>query len=178
MITKEEIKAQQKQATKEVWLFILIAFSIVVGGIVVSMILGENLGNFIADRPSVYTTIIWIVFGLFMSTFEALYFTHEINSSFHDKINEHPLFVCIRACVLVPLWILTSWKVVLCLAVMFPFIHDGQYYLFREKLVKGTYPKGWFAQSTTSTALSTKYMTPVVRTILFALSLTGLYFFA
>lgn len=50
---------------------------------------------------------------------------------------------------------------------IFPFIHDGFMYRQRNILNDRVYPKGFWDQSTTSTAKLTKYFTPVVRTICF-----------
>jgi hypothetical protein len=54
----------------------------------------------------------------------------------------------------------------------FPFFHDGMYYLTRKK-IDGIYKKGWFDQSSTSTAKSDKLhlFDPIPRTILCVLSL-------
>lgn len=174
MVTAAEIKAQEKEATRDAIRFAIIAFSIVICGILISMMLGENLGNWIVETPWAYCMIIWIVFAFFSSTFEAMYYNHEVRSSYQDNFNEHPLFVAIRSCVLIPLWIIAGWKVALCLGVMFPFFHDGQYYRFRNKIDPTLYRKKWFSQSTTSTAFSTKYFTPVVRTSLCILAFAGL----
>jgi purine-cytosine permease-like protein len=50
---------------------------------------------------------------------------------------------------------ISKWQVVLCCICSFvskPFFKDGAYYQTRELMVKGTYPKGWFDDSNTSTA--------------------------
>lgn len=142
---------------------------------VIQMYLLDNgIGNEITEQPYYYCALIWLVFTHFSSKFEAYFFTHEIRSGFADNFNEHPMFVMIRASVLIPLWILTDWKAVLCYIFMFPFFHDGNYYRWREKIVPGTYPKKYFAQSTTSTAFSTKFMTPVVRISLAIISIVTL----
>ncbi len=137
---------------------------------------GQFIGNLIVETPAIYSTIIWIVFAMLVSKLEAFYYTHEINSGFKDNFNEHGLFTFIRACVILPLWILTSWKVALCLVIIFPFFHDGNYYRMRNKIVPGTYPRKWFSQSTTSTAWSTKFFTPVVRAVLACIGLITLFF--
>jgi len=127
------------------------------------------LNDFILNVPIIWCTLLTIAFAWLGSRFEGIYFFHAVNDE-DDGINEHPLLVLIRACFFIPIWYITSWDVVLAYCVMFPFIHDGGYYSMREKLVQGTYPKKFFAQSKTSTAFLTKYMTPVVRTILFVLA--------
>lgn len=132
---------------------------------------GRFLGNMIVETPVLYCTIIWCFFAVFSGHFEAYYYEHEVKSSFKDNYNEHPLFVAIRLCVFIPLWILTQWKTAAALFIIFPFFHDGQYYLNRNNL-SGIYPRRWFDQSKTSTAFSTKFLTPLVRTLLAFLGFT------
>jgi len=164
--------AQEKQAIKKVlksvlkWcLFVMLP---IIGGGYLS---GEPIGNYIISNEWVYCTLIWVAFTILSAHFEAHYYQHEISSSFKENFNEHPLFVGIRLCVLIPLWIISSWKVVICLICLFPFLHDGQYYTTRNNL-SGIYSKRWFAQSTTSTALTTHFFTPIARTIWFVIGLT------
>ena len=59
----------------------------------------------------------------------------------------------------------------LAASLLFPFLHDGLYYLIRNTLSKGSkpYPKGWFSSG--STARTEKIFTPAVRTVLFALGI-------
>lgn len=182
-MTPEQIKELQKQkrhANMETVYWLLGASGILLVLFVLQKYIlgGEFVGNLIVETPSIYSTIIWICFALFVSKLEAFYYTHEINSGFEDNFNEHGLFTLMRACVLIPLWILTSWKVALCLVAIFPFFHDGNYYRMRNKIVSGTYPKKWFSQSTTSTAWSTKFLTPIVRTVLAAIGIIVLYIIA
>lgn len=125
---------------------------------------GRFLGNEIVENPPVYCTIIWCFFAVFSGHFEAYYYEHESKSSFKDNYNEHPLFVAIRLCLFIPLWILTNWQIAVGLFIIFPFFHDGQYYLNRNNL-SGIYPRRWFDHSTSSTAISTKVLTPLVRTL-------------
>lgn len=56
------------------------------------------------------------------------------------------------------------------LLLAFPFFHDGWYYAERNRH-DGLYPKKFWDQSTTSTAVLTKYCTPFLRTIYFLLSI-------
>lgn len=176
-MTAHELRLANHKANKEVILWGLTGAAVLgILYILQRFILGgQFIGNMIVETPKLYCLCIWIAFILLSSIFEAFYFTHEVRSGFADNFNEHPLFVCIRACVLIPLWILTSWKIMLCYAFMFSFFHDGQYYRWRDRIVYGTYKKRWWDQSTTSTAMSTKFMTPAVRTILAVISLTVLF---
>lgn len=63
-----------------------------------------------------------------------------------------------------------NWWLI-ALPLVFPFLHDGKYYSTRNYFNRQLYTKKWFAQSTTSTAITTKIFTPVVRTILFGLGI-------
>ena len=58
-----------------------------------------------------------------------------------------------------------------CLILASPFFHDGFYYWGRHRLDNSIYKKGFWDQSTTSTALLTKFCTPTLRTIYFLTSL-------
>lgn len=178
-MTQEEALAQHKinskHATRESLTVAGIAFA-VIGLLYVLQryVLHDNIGGV----PVIWCGFVTIAFAWLSSRFEGLYFFHEIQSLEGDNINEHPLLVMIRACYFIPVWYITSWDVVLAYCAMFPFIHDGGYYSMREKLKPGTYPKKFFAQSKTSTAFLTKYMTPVVRTILFVLAVAYIIYVA
>lgn len=141
-------------------------------------VLGDMIGSLILGNAKYYCFIIWVSFALTTAKLEAYYYAHEMNSHFVDNFNEHTLFNFIRLCVWVPLWIIAGWKIALCLGAMFPFLHDGMYYVWRNRIQPGLYPKKWFDQSTTSTALSTKYMTPAVRSGIFLLAIISLIFLA
>ena len=69
------------------------------------------------------------------------------------KKNIHWLFLTIRVLVVgVVILLGFSPLMLLGIAFTFPFVHDGFYYVRREKLRPGTYPKGFTSNSTTSTA--------------------------
>jgi hypothetical protein len=59
----------------------------------------------------------------------------------------------------------------LCMALSSPFWHDGFYYSKRNDLDRNMYKKRFFDQSTSSTALLTKFCTPILRTLYFLFSL-------
>ncbi len=124
------------------------------------------LGNEIIDHAPLYCGIIWILFASFTGCFEAYYYNYASKDNSPDKPNLHFMLTLIRAIVMVPIFVLTDWKSVLCYMAIFPFFHDGSYYTQRERITPGVYPKKWFAQSTTSTAWSDKFMTSVIRIIL------------
>ena len=56
----------------------------------------------------------------------------------------------------------------------FSFLHNGMYYWSRNALDERIYTKKWFDQSSTSTAKSTNFFTPQIRTIFFIISLIAL----
>ena len=126
----------------------------------------------IIDTPAFYCAFIWVAFTLLTATFEARYYNYT--SMVDVKFDAHPLLTCMRLSVLIPLLIIAGWQSGLCYVFIFPFFHDGMYYLRRNKLNRANYPKKWFAQSVTSTAKLTKFFTPIVRTVFAILGITGL----
>lgn len=138
--------------------------------------------------------ILWIVYSIIEGKREANFWHHLIKSTdykiFKDK-DSHPLFAVQRGLMLVALslvsyLILDSILLALYLFIMncliFSFFHNGSMYLERYKMSqmvspndssKWIYRMGWWDQSTTSTAWSTKFMTPLNRTIQVILGLAG-----
>lgn len=159
-----------KEATKNALRMPLIWASVMLIILLIQVIADIYIGNEIIENPVYYCTFIWACYAWLSAKFEAYYYNYASKDP-HEKPNLHKLFTIIRFVVITPIWILTSWKALICYIALFPFFHDGSYYTTREQIFKGTYPKKWFAQSTTSTALSTKYFTPVVRTILAIISI-------
>ena len=81
------------------------------------------------------------------------YYYHEANKTSEKKKNLHGLFLIQRTTLAtIIIFLGFSPLMLLGLAFTFPFIHDGFYYIRREKLRPGTYPKGFTSNSTTSTA--------------------------
>lgn len=124
--------------------------------------------------------ISWLVFSVLEGRREALYFSYKMRASIAKqqafKKDEHILFSWQRLAVLcgmiIPMGVCLNTLIAataFCMA--FPFLHDGMYYVTRNQL-DGIYPKRWFDQSTTSTALSDrlKLFNPVTRTALFGVS--------
>jgi hypothetical protein len=138
---------------------------------VVENLTGSTLLEKVIDTPAYLCAFIWASLAIWLGEFEGRFF-HYKNQN--DKNNEHFLFVLIRACTLIPIYMLTEWKSALCIAAIFPFFHDGSYYTQRNKMDRFVYPKKWWAQSTTSTALTTRIFTPIVRTILAVVGLVTL----
>jgi hypothetical protein len=159
-----------KESTKNTLKMPLIWLAVMLVLLLIQVIGDIYIANEIVETPVYYCTFIWIAYAWLSAQFEAYYFNYAEKDN-AEKPNLHKLLTVIRFVVIIPIWILTSWKAVLCYMAIFPFFHDGSYYTTREIIFKGTYPKKWFAQSITSTALSTKFFTPVVRTILAIISI-------
>lgn len=126
--------------------------------------------------------ILWILYACLEAVREAYYYHLNCISDKPIEKNLHSLFTVQRSVVLLillfPFHIDVDFFVLTgaCFCV-FPFFHDGAFYYMRNKLNPLIYPARWFAQSTTSTAKSTKFMTPVNRTILAAAATAGLIIF-
>lgn len=123
--------------------------------------------------------IIWIVYACLEGIREAYYYHLNCISDKPIEKNLHPLFTVQRAVVLLillfPFHIDKHFFVLIsACACVFPCAHNSTYYYMRNKLNPLIYPKKWFAQSTTSTAFSTKFFTPVVRTMLAVVGVLGL----
>jgi len=107
--------------------------------------------------------IFWILYALFEGWREGNYWHIKNDRLSLYNFKEHTLWTMQRALVLIAICQMDWLQYLLC-ALVFPFIHDGMYYHRRWQLNYRIYSKKWFAQSTTSTAFSTKFFTPVVRT--------------
>lgn len=131
--------------------------------------------------------LLWILFAVYEGKREAYYFSFKMKASVVQKkgfkLDEHAMFTIQRLFVAAITCIacFESWLncVIILFALMscFPFFHDGMYYVTRQKL-DSLYKKGWFDQSTTSTAISDKLhlFDPVPRTIFFILSLATIVY--
>jgi hypothetical protein len=138
--------------------------------------------------------ILWLVYSFIEGKREAHFWHHRTNSPHFENfkdIDRHPLFVIQRGLMLISLSVTTLfittdilWTVILFImnALVFTFMHNGSMYLERlnmSKIIhpdrpdKWVYKKGWWAQSTSSQALTTKFMTPVSRLIQFVLGIVG-----
>lgn len=125
--------------------------------------------------------LIWCFYSIIDGIRDGIFY-HSYNYSIKRLFNEHIIFVIQRLIVSIIL-ILYSQNILLIMPLIlsFSFFHNGAYYTTRHILNKKTYnydnlyKKKWFAQSTTSTSVFTKYMTPLVRTILFLLSIGVLF---
>jgi hypothetical protein len=125
--------------------------------------------------------LLWILFAVYEGKREAFYFSFKMKSSLTQqksyKMDEHGMFTIQRLFVasIACIACYNNWVncifILLSFMACFPFFHDGMYYVTRQKL-DGIYKKGWFDQSTTSTAKSDKFhlFDPIPRTVLFVLS--------
>lgn len=117
---------------------------------------------------SILSGLNWILFsnisGIIEAWFEKFY---RSQSSVKMNVSEHVIFVLLRCNVMWLNYISTGkdWQVCLALACMFPFFHDGQYYLTRHKLDMSIYLNGWMDYSTTSTAWTDKILSGFNRTV-------------
>jgi len=124
---------------------------------------------------------LFIAYAAFEGWREGIYWHIKIGSRYYDwkpKVEEHVIFTIQRAIVIImgcSLLFFTGMAWYWCvasligLALCFSFMHNGAMYLTRNELDNTLYPKRWMAQSTSSVAKTTKFMTPVSRTIQFIL---------
>lgn len=97
------------------------------------------------------SAFLWIYMGI-EGDREGYHYHYESQVSGKKK-NLHGLFLIQRSTLAtIIIFLGFSPLMLLGLAFTFPFIHDGFYYVRREKLKPGTYPKGFTSNSTTSTA--------------------------
>ena len=87
-----------------------------------------------------------------------------------NGLNEHYIFSAQRALVL-GILAYVWWPMIILGPMAFSFLHNGMYYWSRNALDERIYTKKWFDQSSTSTAKSTNFFTPQIRTVFFVLSL-------
>lgn len=140
--------------------------------LLIPLLTGEDLGSWLGNHEAVFCFVLFLVFGFYSAKIEAWLFHWQNASKLKKEL--HPYLSIQRAVVLILIWLYTgSILPSLISAIAFPFIHDGKYYTERN-LISGAYPKKWFAQSKTSTALMTKIFTPIVRACAFVVSVIGL----
>lgn len=114
--------------------------------------------------------ILWCLYSIMEGYREAQYYDSlwkGYSKIYIEPVNLHTAYTLQRILVLgIICFTDFNWWLI-SLPLVFSFLHDGSYYFTRNKLNRSIYKKGWFAQSTTSTAWSTKFLTPVIRTIMF-----------
>lgn len=137
-----------------------------------------------------FLIVSWLIFAFFEGLTEARLWHHKYKV-FKDRVvntfDSHKAFAIQRGVVLIIMSILPylhfddrsffiSGLFFLANALIFSFVHNGVMYSHRNYLSKQTsgkeiYPKKWFDQSTTSSAVLTKVMTPVSRTVQFVVGM-------
>ena len=110
--------------------------------------------------------ILWCLYTMFEGWREGILF-HKTEFDKPAGRILHINFTIQRALVLGIILIGNFEWWVISLPLVFVFFHDGQYYTTRNKYNRQIYTNKWFAQSSTSTAWSTKFLTPTFRTIMF-----------
>lgn len=83
---------------------------------------------------------------------EAWYYYYRVRA-FNSAEDLHAIFFIQRGIPLLIIGYSFSWIIALGCAFVFSFFHDGMYYKQRHKLKENIYPKGWWDDSTTSTAV-------------------------
>ena len=95
-------------------------------------------------------TLAWVLYSVVEGVREAYYFD---NFPRPTKFNIHIIFMIQRTIVLAVFCDVFHWVFALVYALMFPFFHDGAYYITRNILNKAVYQKGfWDEPSKSSTA--------------------------
>ena len=113
-----------------------------------------------------YIACIWIFYSLLEGFTEAWHWHYKIQAQDRKKTDAHVYFTLRRFC----LWVMLfgiDFRLGMFALFVFPFLHDGAYYHHRNELTPGVYRKGFFDQSSTSTALLTKVFTPYIRVLCF-----------
>lgn len=133
----------------------------------------EFVFNYIFQTPPLLCICIWIGYALLDAIWEAMYYVLKARNSMLDKYNEHPMFMVQRGLVLVLIgYILKQFYPCFLLCFMFPFVHDGMYYLIRDILDR-SYPMRWIARPKKSTAVfDIVFQYPWVRVVSFVAALT------
>lgn len=168
----------QQEEHNNVWKLYLTILGIIVSCIILAVIIWitreEYFLNYVIQHKGVWGIVIYSAWEFLEGYREGdyWYLKNKLNEPYR---REHTVFNFQRTLVFIFLCYVLSYGAIF-LVMQFPFLHDGAYYLRRNQLDKNTYDKNtWFAQSTTSNALSDKLnlFTPVNRTILFGLGLIG-----
>ncbi|PCI28126.1 hypothetical protein COB55_04420 [Candidatus Wolfebacteria bacterium] len=117
--------------------------------------------------------LVWCVFSIVEGIRDGIFYFHY-NHKFPRTFNEHIIFIIERSLMAGVLIYVTNWWFIIPMVLSFSFIHNGVYYTTRNHLDNNLYEKKFWDQSETSTSIFTDIMTPLVRTVLFLLSLVSL----
>lgn len=130
----------------------------------------EPILNWIIAHPIIWVLLLSWSWAYLEGDREGVCIDAQERAKPNTDVN-HVIFTVQRGMVFMLFASIVGWANALLLVVMFPFIHDGQYYVKREELNPGVYPYKWFDQSTTSKDYLTRFFTPIIRTALFGLAL-------
>lgn len=128
--------------------------------------------------------ILWLLYAVMEGNREGFYWNMLFSSGGKPTV-EHDIWTIQRAVVAIGFVLFSvslsdSFTVLLILLVyplVFPFFHDGVYYRTRNIVSKGEYYNlRFWDQSTTSTAFSTRFCTPFLRTLYFTIGVGLLIF--
>lgn len=96
---------------------------------------------------------IWIIYSIYEGKREAYYY-QAINVFNLKRPNIHWIYALQRGLFLIAIGVgLSSIIIPISLAFIFPFFHDGFYYMKYNDLLPTTYQKRFIDESTTSTAI-------------------------
>lgn len=129
---------------------------------------------------TVFIFITWIIYSSLEGYREGNYWQWLFEARKYAT-NEHEVWSFQRAMVFILAFLCLiysgNWIAVFSLPLAFPFWHDGFYYRQRNKASQNTlYKKKFWDQSKASTAFFTKFNTPILRSIYFAVSIIILIF--
>jgi hypothetical protein len=126
-------------------------------------------------------TFIWFLYSYLEGFRESYYWWFKSVSGKEEGFNIHTHFLIQRGVLFIMICYILDFDLlkITIFPLTFSFIHNGSYYLNRSRIAKSNnevdpYPKGFFDQSFSSTALTTRLFTPVNRTILFII---GIFFY-
>jgi hypothetical protein len=103
----------------------------------------------------------WMLFSFIEGYREAVFFYKSMlidkplvtPNDFLCRLNIHTVFTITRICVWIPFFFFTPWLFVIGLAFLFPYIHDGSLYLYRNVYDSNVYKARFFSEpSKTSNA--------------------------
>jgi hypothetical protein len=110
-----------------------------------------------------------------VSLWQQFYLNNKINA-IELKRDIHFYYSILRTLVAIPIIVYMNWKCFIGLGFMFPFFHDGSFYVTSSRWYANYRIKGWWSMSENSSSFYTKYLTPQVRITGLVLGL-GFYWF-
>jgi hypothetical protein len=97
--------------------------------------------------------LMFIVYSLLQGFIDAHTYHYKNTSSSPKGLNLHPFLSTIRGIILVLMYLIFGQiSFIIGLSFIFSYFHNGMYYLTRDDLSPGTYPKRWSDSSSTSTS--------------------------